>query len=115
LGRQRIDHLAVEQHLPLGGAKQPGNDVEQGRLAAARRSEQGIGTALLPDMLQFAQGIVVIRGGMAAVAVGQALQADLCHQALLASRSPGACTNCPALSKTNSLWVGMYTRIGVST
>ncbi|MNE15670.1 hypothetical protein D3C80_1085890 [compost metagenome] len=115
LWRQLIDHLAIEQHLALGGTEQPGNDIEQGRLAAARRPEQGIGAALGPDMLQLAQGIVIGAGGGAAVAVGQLLQANFGHQATLASRAPGAWTNTPALSKTNSLWVGMNTRIGAST
>jgi hypothetical protein len=47
--------------------------------------------------------------------VGQVVQTDLGHQALLASRRRGACTRASALSKMNSLWVGMNTRIGVST
>jgi hypothetical protein len=61
--RVSVDRFAVEQHLAMGRREQPGDDVEQGRLAAARRPEQGIGAALLPHMLQLAQGVVVGAGG----------------------------------------------------
>src|SRR5690606_39568948 len=96
-------------------AQQTGDDVQQGRLATAGRAEQGVRSALLPDMVHLADGVVLRAFRMATVAVSQILQTNFSHQRPPPIRRSGACTRCPCSSKTNSLCVGTYTRIGSST
>ena len=52
-------HVRVAKQYPaFGGLQQTGNDVEQGGFAASRRAKQGIGRAIVPDMVDSAQGVV---------------------------------------------------------
>ena len=48
VGRNVRQVDAIEQNPSLGRTHETGDDVEQGGLAAAGRSEQGIGTAVRP-------------------------------------------------------------------
>ena len=52
LGRQLRDVVVVEQHPPFGRHDEARDDVEQRGLAAARRAEQRIGAAVLPDVIE---------------------------------------------------------------
>ncbi|MNZ56268.1 hypothetical protein D3C78_742130 [compost metagenome] len=104
---QVVDRFAVEQHMALGRAEQPGNDVEQGRFATARWAKQRVGATLLPDVVHLADRVVLRSRRSLGVAVGEVLQTDFGHQATLVTRRPGAWTSRPCVSNTNSLWVGM--------
>ena len=90
LGRQRVDHLAIKLHFAVRRAEQPGNDIQQGRLAAAGWPQQRIGAALLPHMIHLANGVIGRASRRATVTVGQIEQTDLGHQATLPRRRLGA-------------------------
>ncbi len=60
--RRQVGHvLAVEQQLAVRGMQQAGDDVEQRGLAAAGRSEQRIGAAVLEGVVHFLQRVVLRR------------------------------------------------------
>ena len=104
VGRPR-DVPAVEQHRALARRHEPGDDVEERGLAAARRAEQRIGAALAPDMVDRASARSrPARVGCGLVGVGEVLERDLGHARLLkpprAGRGGGQAR--PPASNTNS-------------
>ena len=83
LRRQRHDVLAVEQHRAARRPDDAGDDVEQGGLAAARRSEQRVGAALAPGHRGRLQRKARRIGIVAAVGVRKIDEVDAGHRARL--------------------------------
>ncbi len=75
-----VGHVAVaEEHLALRGAEQAGDDVEQRGLAAARGAEEGVGAAVLPDVVQLLERVVGLALRVGQVAVREVGEGDLRH------------------------------------
>ena len=49
----------IEKHLSGGRPQQPGDDIEQGRLAASRGSQESVGLAVLPNVIHGFEGVVL--------------------------------------------------------
>ena len=56
-----VTSVAVEEHAAFARRDQPGDDVEERGLAAAGRAEQRVGAAVLPDVVEPLQRIVLRR------------------------------------------------------
>ena len=82
-GGQLRHILAVEQHLAMRRFHQAGDDIEQGRLAAAGRPQQGIRAAVMPRHAHGPQRIVGGCRRVRFVGVGQVDQFDARHVTLL--------------------------------
>src|SRR5690606_4771641 len=101
--RRPGDVGAVEQHPPLGGVDQAGDDVEQRRLAASRGTEQGIGAAVAPCEIDPAQREVGLRHRLLEVAVAHRFETDLRH-----GRQPPPAVAAAAPASTSRLSASKY-------
>ena len=61
VGRDISDVLVAEPDSAAGRRQQAGDDIEQCRLAAARRAQKGIGAAVGPFQVDILQGPICIR------------------------------------------------------
>ena len=78
---RHVGHVdVVEQDPALGRAHQPGDDVEQRGLAAARRPEQRVGAAVRPLEVELLQRPVLGCARLRQVGVPDVLQGDPGHQ-----------------------------------
>jgi len=68
----------VEPHLAVRGRNQARDDVQHGGLAAAGRSEQGVGAAIAPFHAERLEGVIVF-GQRAGVAVAHVVESNLGH------------------------------------
>ncbi len=86
--RRQVRHVPlVEQDAPAGRAHQPRDDVEKRRLAAAGGTEQRVGAALGPDVVDLLQGVVLGPARVRPVGVGEMIEGDAGHAGL--SRGSG--------------------------
>ena len=84
LRRRQLGHVgSVEEHAAFARRDQPGDDVEKRGLAAAGGPEQRIGAAVLPDVVEPLQRIVLRAARSGGVGVGDAVENDPRHRALL--------------------------------
>ena len=102
LRRQVGDVAIVEQDASARRAHEAGDDVEKRRLPATRRSEQRIGAALVPDVVDLLQRVVVRPMRIGSVGVAEMVEGDARHDRPQAARARSAAARRPASSKRKS-------------
>ena len=77
---RRVTSLSSNRRRPFRRNDKAGDDVEQRRLAAARRPQQRVGHALLPDMVERLERVILLAPGLAPVGVGDSIECDARHR-----------------------------------
>ena len=83
LGRPVVHDLVADAQLAVGDVLEPGDHPQRGRLAAARRADEDDELAVLDLEAHVLDGLEAV-----GVALGESVQRDLGHCALLLIPSP---------------------------